>query len=106
MVMAELVIVPVGLGESLSRSVAAVLREVQDSGISYLLTPMGTILEGTWDEVLAVVDRCFRRAEQLSPRISLSLKVDARAGDASRLASKIAAVQEHLPTPARTILDG
>ena len=93
MVMAELVVVPVGQGESLSEFVAEILKVIDDAGINYQLHPMGTVLEGDWPAVRDVVDACFRRAAELSHRVSLQLKIDYRAGDASRLTSKIEAVR-------------
>ena len=51
MIVCEFSVVPLGAGESLSEQVAKCLKIVQESGLPYQLTPMGTILEGEWDEV-------------------------------------------------------
>ncbi len=96
MVMADLVIVPVGQGESLSPFVAEILQVIAASGITWQLHPMGTVLEGDWPEVMAVVDACFQRAAGLAGRVSLTLRIDYRAGRESRLESKVAAVERIL----------
>lgn len=96
MVLLEFAMYPVGKGESLSPYVARSLDIIDRSGLAYQLTPMGTILEGEWDEVMAVVTECFEAMRADCPRIEVALKVDYRAGDGSRLASKVAAVEERL----------
>ena len=68
----------------------------------YQLTPMGTILEGDFDQVMAVVTTCFRTLETDCPRIAMNLKMDDRSGDQSRLRSKIDKVQERLGRTLRT----
>jgi uncharacterized protein YqgV (UPF0045/DUF77 family) len=45
MVLLEFMMSPAGKGESLSPYVARVLKVIDDSGVTYKLTPMGTILE-------------------------------------------------------------
>lgn len=103
MVMADLVVVPVGEGESLSRFVAEILKVIEASGITYRLHPMGTVLEGDWPDVMAVVDACFLRATELAGRVSLSLKIDYRPGRTSRLASKVRAVEAQVGHRLRTV---
>ena len=59
MVLLEFAMSPHGRGESLSADVARILDVIDRSGVAYQLTPMGTILEGEWAEVMAVVTACF-----------------------------------------------
>ena len=59
MVLLEFSMSPLSQGESVSKYVARSLDIIDRSGVPYQLTPMGTILEGEWDEVMAVVTRCF-----------------------------------------------
>lgn len=96
MVLLEFSMYPVGEGESLSRYVARSLDIIDASGVAYQLTPMGTILEGEWDEVMAVVTKCFEAMRADCPRVEVALKADYRAGDTSRFATKIASVEEKL----------
>lgn len=96
MVLLEFAIAPGGKGESVSEYVARVLDLIDRSGLPYQLTPMGTILEGDWDEVMAVVSACFKALQADCSRIGLNLKVDYRAGPAGRLKAKTAKLEERL----------
>jgi uncharacterized protein (TIGR00106 family) len=82
--------------------VARILDLIDRSGVPYQLTPMGTILEGEWAEVMAVVTRCFEALAADFPRIALHLKVDYRAGPTGRLQSKIAKVEQTLGRKLKT----
>ena len=93
MVLAEFTIAPTGKGESLSKYVAPVIDIIDKSGITYLLTPMGTIIEGSWREVMAVIEQCFNHLQQNHNRIGLSVKLDYRKGNDSRMQSKISKVE-------------
>lgn len=102
MVLLEFSMYPVGQGESLGAYVARSLDIIDRSGLAYQLTPMGTILEGEWSEVMAVVTQCFQAMTSDCGRVEVALKVDYRAGDESRLASKVAAVETHLGRKLKT----
>lgn len=96
MVLLEFSMAPLGQGESVSAQVARILDVIDRSGVPYQLTPMGTILEGEWAEVMAVVTACFETLAADCPRIGVHLKVDYRAGLAGRLLSKTAKVEQRL----------
>jgi uncharacterized protein (TIGR00106 family) len=95
-VIVEFSIFPLDKGESLSPYVARALKLIQDSGLPYELNPMGTCVEGDWNDVMALVDRCFQALEKDCNRISLSLKADFRKGPSGRMKSKVASVREKL----------
>lgn len=96
MVMLEFAMAPHGQGESLSAHVARILDVIDKSGVPYQLTPMGTILEGEWDQVIGVVSACFRELERDCSRIGVNLKIDYRQGPAGRLKGKIDKVEQRL----------
>lgn len=96
MVLLEFAMYPVGKGESLSPYVARSLDIIDRSGVAYQLTPMGTILEGEWNDVIAVVTRCFEAMRADCSRVEVALKVDYREGQESRLSAKIASVEDKL----------
>ena len=102
MVLLEFAMAPTGQGESMSAQVARILDVIDKSGVPYQLTPMGTILEGEWEDVMRVVGACFRALQPDCPRISMNCKMDYRAGSGSRLRSKIARVEEHLGRKLKT----
>jgi uncharacterized protein (TIGR00106 family) len=102
MVLLEFAMNPPDRGTGLSGYVARILDVIDRSGVPYQLTPMGTILEGSFDEVMKVVGDCFRALEPDCPRIGMNLKMDYRAGGESRLKSKIDAVEQQLGRKLRT----
>jgi len=96
MVLLEFSMSPFDKGESLSEYVARSLDIIDKSGLPYQLTPMGTIVEGEWDEVMALVTACYGRMSQDCKRISTSIRIDYREGKSGRLKSKIGAVEKKL----------
>ena len=96
MVLLEFAMAPAGKGESVSEYVARILDVIDRSGVRYQLTPMGTILEGDWSDVMGVVTDCFQALQADCARIGMNLKIDYRAGPESRLTSKIEAVEQRL----------
>lgn len=96
MVLLEFSMSPLGKGESVGKFVSRSLDIIDKSGIEYRLNPMGTILEGEWDQVFRVVRRCFERMRKDCNRISCTIKVDYRKGHRGRLSSKTASVEKRL----------
>jgi uncharacterized protein (TIGR00106 family) len=96
MVLLEFSMSPLGKGESVSKYVSRSLDIIDKSGVPYRLNPMGTVLEGEWDEVFAVVRKCYERMQKDCNRISCSIKVDYRKGHSGRLISKVASVEKSL----------
>ncbi len=102
MVLLEFSMSPLGKGESVSKYVAGSLDIIDKSGVDYRLNPMGTVLEGEWDEVMGVVKQCYERMKEDCPRISCVMKVDHREGHRGRLAGKVAAVEKQLNRTLKT----
>jgi uncharacterized protein (TIGR00106 family) len=102
MVLLEFSMAPLGQGESVAPYVARCLEVVAASGLAYQLHAMGTLLEGEWDEVFAVVRRCYEALRPDCDRITCSIKVDYRKGHAGRLRSKVEHVQALVRQPLKT----
>ena len=95
-VLAEFSMSPMDKGPSVSKYVARILEIVADSGVPYRLGPMGTCLEGEWDEVMGVIRACYEGMSADCERITCSIKIDARRGPGGRLASKVQKVRDTL----------
>jgi uncharacterized protein (TIGR00106 family) len=93
---AQFKVVPIGEGESLSGYVAECSRIVEESGLKHVLTPMSTILEGDYDEVMAVIGRCHGRVREMSERVMTSIEIDDRAGHQNALEEKVKSVERKL----------
>jgi uncharacterized protein (TIGR00106 family) len=102
MVLLEFSMSPLGKGESVGKYVARSLEIIEKSGVDYRLNPMGTVLEGEWDEVFAVVKRCYDRMRKDCNRISCSIKLDYRKDAKGRLEAKVASVERRLGKKLKT----
>ena len=88
-------VAPAG-AESVSDVVAEVVRVVRASGLPNETNAMHTLVEGEWDEVMAVVKQAVEVCGRHSPRVSLVLKADVREGVTDALTRKVARVEERL----------
>ncbi len=102
MVLLEFSMSPMNKGESVSTYVARSLDIIDKSGLPYQLTPMGTIIEGEWDQVMAVVTACFKAMSSDCERIGTHIKIDYRAGPCGRIKSKVASVEDKLGRKLKT----
>ena len=87
---------PIDKGESVSEYVSSNLEIIANSGLPYRLNPMGTVIEGEWDEVFDVIKKCYECMSKKSNRTSTVIKVDWRKGHDGRLESKIAKLESRL----------
>jgi uncharacterized protein (TIGR00106 family) len=95
-VMMEFSVVPVGKGTSLSPVVARVLAIVVKSGVRYKANPMGTVLEGSWEEVMGIVKKCHDEVMKDAERAVTSIKIDDRKGKDARIEKKLESVEQKL----------
>jgi uncharacterized protein (TIGR00106 family) len=95
-VIVDFSIFPVDKEASVSPYVAKAVKIIRESGLDYQTGPMGTCIEGNWEDVMGVVRRCFEKMKEDSSRIYMTLKVDYRRGDSGRLAGKVRSLEEKL----------
>jgi uncharacterized protein (TIGR00106 family) len=91
--LAEFSIFPIGDGVSLSKYVARSLKLIDESGLSYRINPMGTVVEGEWDEVMALIKSCHHAILEDTQRVTCSIKIDDRKGKMNALDTKIKSVE-------------
>jgi uncharacterized protein (TIGR00106 family) len=102
MLLAEFSLTPLDKGASVSRWVSPSLDVIDRSGLPYRLGAMGTCVEGEWDDVMAVLKRCFERMAEECDRVSITFKGDWRRGASGRLTAKIAKVEATLGRKLKT----
>jgi uncharacterized protein (TIGR00106 family) len=96
-VMLDLCVVPIGVGVSVSRYVAACEKVLQDAGLEPHLHPYGTVVQGEWDTVLAAVKRCHEKIHEMgAPRVSTSIRLGTRTDRAQTMQDKLRSVQDKL----------
>ena len=98
-VLIDFSIFPLDKGESLSPYVARAVRIIRDSGLPHRFGPMGTCVEGEWDQVMGVMGECFEDLKKDSDRISISVRFDYRKGPEGRIERKMTSVKNRLETP-------
>jgi len=96
MVLLEFSMTPLGMGESVSRYVKRSLDIIDRSGLDYEFHSMGTVIEGEWDEVMAVVEKCFEKMSTDCNRISVAMKIDYRKDAQERIKGKVRSVEDKL----------
>ena len=96
-VIADLCLIPMGVGVSVSKEVAACERLLADAGLKTKLHAYGTNIEGEWDEVVAAIKRCHELVHAMgAPRISSSLRFGTRTDRAQSMEDKIRSVEQKL----------
>ena len=102
MTIAEFSITPIGTGVSVGEHVAKAVDLVDRSGLPYRLNPMGTIVEGSLDEVFALIARCHKAVAAGCDRVSTIIKIDDRKGARGQLDRKVEAISKRLGRTIRT----
>ncbi len=96
-VLVDVSIVPLGVGVSLSRYVAACERVLREAGLTPHLHAFGTNVEGEWDQVFAAIERCHQVLHDMgAPRISTTLRAGTRTDRDQTLEDKVTSVREKL----------
>ncbi|MFD9741708.1 MTH1187 family thiamine-binding protein [Umezawaea sp. NPDC059074] len=85
-----------GESDSVAEAVAEAVRVVRESGLPNETNAMFTLVEGEWDEVMAVVKKATEAVQAAAPRVSLVLKADIRPGFTGQMATKVERVEAHL----------
>jgi uncharacterized protein (TIGR00106 family) len=89
-------VTPLGVGEGVGEIVAEAVRVVRASGLPNTTDAMFTIVEGDWDEVMAVLKDAVDAVAERAPRVSLVLKADIRPGVTDGLTSKVETIERYL----------
>ena len=96
-VIADIAIIPLGTGLSLSPYVAACERVFSEAGLEPQLHANGTNVEGEWDEVMAALKRCHEVLHVMgAPRVSTTIKCGTRTDRSQSMQDKVRSVEEKL----------
>ena len=94
--MAEFSIVPMGVGSSIGNKLAEVLKIVDASRLPYKVNPMGTVIEGEWDDVMKLVKKCHSTIMKTEERVVTSITIDDRPGKPNRIDEKVKSIERRL----------
>lgn len=96
-VIIDLCVVPLGVGLSVSKYVAACHEIISDAGLKSELHAYGTNIEGEWDAVFDVVKQCHEKIHALgAPRITTTIKAGTRIDRDQTMSDKVSSVKEKL----------
>ena len=96
-VIADLAVIPIGVGVSLSTYVAACERVLTEAGLQPTLHANGTNVEGDWDVVMAALKRCHATLHEMgAPRVSTNMRIGTRNDRGQTMQEKINSVKEKL----------
>ncbi len=96
-VIADLCIIPLGVGLSLSKYVAACEKVIEEAGLKADLHAYGTNVEGEWDLVMGALKRCHEVIHEMgAPRITTTVKLGTRVDRPQTMEDKVRSVQEKL----------
>jgi uncharacterized protein (TIGR00106 family) len=92
-VLADVMVLPLGVGLSLSKYVAECEKVFGEMGLKTQLHANGTNVEGEWDDVFRAVKRCHERLHAMGvPRLSTSIKLGTRTDRDQSLEDKVRSV--------------
>ncbi len=96
-VIADLCVVPIGVGVSLGSYIAECERILLRAGLTVRLHGYGTNIEGEWDQVMNAIKECHETLHGMgTPRISSTVRIGTRIDREQTLEDKIRSVEEKL----------
>lgn len=96
-VIADVSLVPLGVGISLSKYIAACERVFREAGLKINLHAYGTNLEGEWEDVMAAIKRCHEVVHEMgAPRISTNIRLGTRTDREQSMEDKVQSVRAKL----------
>ncbi len=92
----EFSIIPIGTNSSISEQVANVLKIVDASGLPYKVNPMGTVVEGNWNEVMKLIKKCHTTVIKSEERVLTTISIDDRKGKPNRIDEKVKSLEKRI----------
>jgi uncharacterized protein (TIGR00106 family) len=91
--MADICIVPVGVGVSLSSYIAAAVDELEAAGLRCEVHAYGTDVEGDYDAIFGGLRRALERVHAMgAPRVTCTIKLGTRTDRDQSLREKVESV--------------
>ncbi len=87
-------IFPLGKEKGLHEEVAHIVKIIEDSGLSFKFGPMSTVVEGEWQDIMSVINKCREYLHQKYDRIYINISIDDRKNAVNRINGKVKEVLE------------
>ena len=96
-VIVDLCVVPIGVGVSVSRYIAACTRILKAANLKTQLHAYGTNIEGDWQDVFTAIRECHETLHAMgAPRITTTIKAGTRIDRNQTMQAKIDSVVQKL----------
>lgn len=96
-VLADICVIPIGVGVSVSEYVVACKKIFEKAGLENSLHAYGTNVEGEWDQVMAALKECHETVHGMgAPRISTTIRLGTRTDKEQTMQDKIDSVSGKL----------
>jgi uncharacterized protein (TIGR00106 family) len=96
-VIADLCVVPIGVGVSLGSYIAVCEKILTKAGLKTYLHGYGTNVEGEWDQVMQAIKECHQALHDMGvPRISSTIRLGTRTDKDQTIEDKIRSVESAL----------
>ncbi len=92
----ELTVIPLARGRSLSSDLAEVIGLIDESKLPYKVTEFGTVIEGSWDELMSIAKKCHSVIRRKTDRVLILIRLDDYGDRTDLLSTTIAHIEEHL----------
>jgi uncharacterized protein (TIGR00106 family) len=73
-----------------------VLKIVDASGLPYKINPMGTVIEGEWDEIMKLIKKCHNTVMKTGERAVTTISIDDRKGKPNRIDEKVKSIERRI----------
>jgi uncharacterized protein (TIGR00106 family) len=94
---ADICVIPIGVGTSLGSYVARCEQIFQEMGLEHRLHAYGTNVEGEWDTVMEALKRCHAEIHKMgAPRVSTTVRLGTRNDRAQSMQDKLDSVTSKL----------
>lgn len=87
----------------LSKDVAQMMEILEEEGVKYCLSPLGTGVEGSWNEVMSAIHSCHDLMLKRHARVITTITVDDRREPRHHLDEIVSVVEQHLGRKAKQI---
>lgn len=92
----DLTVIPLRGGRHISDEVAEVIKLIDASGLPYQLTPSGTCIEGEWETVMPLVQRCHHVVRSMSSHVVTLIKIEEEYGKENKLTTNISSIEQRI----------
>ena len=89
-------IIPIGIGSSIGDQLAEVLKIIDASGFPYKVNPMGTVIEGEWDDIMKLIKKCHSTVMKTGERALTTIIIDDRKGKPNRIEEKVKSIERRI----------